>query len=110
MKRWKIRYFKRSTEISIQPKELLLLKGDVSDKQKALWESFKQLGRTLLFLVVAWLLSGTVISWILDLLFGTRLDEGAKLQITAGLTLVLQYIDKYLHENDSIKLNGLIPF
>lgn len=74
----------------------------------ALKESFKQFIRTVIFLAVAWLLSGSVITWIIDALIGQRLDEMTKLQIVGLLTLVLQYIDKWLHESD-IPVNGLLP-
>jgi len=75
---------------------------------EALIESFKQLVRTLIFFVLAWLLSGSVVTWIVDTVIGARLDEMTKLQIVGLLTLILQYIDKWIHESD-LPVNGLLP-
>lgn len=78
------------------------------NNKQALVEGLKQLVRSMIFLVISWLLSGTVVFWIVDLATGTKLDESTKLQLTGAMTLVLQYIDKTLHESD-IKVNGLLP-
>lgn len=83
------------------------VKMTINNKQ-ALVEGFKQFVRSVIFLLLAWLLSGSVISWIIDITTGTRLDEMTKVQLTGAVTLIIQYIDKAIHESD-LQMNGLLP-
>ena len=64
--------------------------------KKAILEAAKELGRVLLFAAV-----GRAISYFSNLPENTT---------TMVALLVLRGLDKYLHENDNVRLNGIAPF
>ena len=61
-------------------------------------EGLKELGRVVLLFVISYLLSGVALNQVVDMAFGTTLDETTKLQIAVALTGLLKALDKYLHE------------
>ncbi len=64
--------------------------------KKAILEAAKELGRVLLFAAVGWAIS-----------YFSNLPENTTTMVAL---LVLRGLDKYLHENDNVRLNGIAPF
>lgn len=64
--------------------------------KQAVFEAAKELARVILFATI-----GFVIGYVTDLPQNTT---------TGVVLLLLRAVDKYLHENPEVKLNGLAPF
>ncbi len=69
--------------------------------RKAIWEGLKEVGR------IAFLAAVTAaIAWATDAV--DLLDPTSTFYIVG--TLVLRFADKYLHENQDVKISGIAPF
>lgn len=67
-------------------------------KEEAKKEAFLEGGRVIVLALVSYLLTEGVLTLIVELIFGVRVDATGKAVITGLLTTVLRSIDKYLHE------------
>lgn len=69
--------------------------------KQAIWEATKEVVRLALFATAS-----AVVAWATTKL--TSLDPSS-VQVMVG-TVVLRFVDKWIHENQATKLNGLAPF
>ncbi len=76
---------------------------------EVLKQSLLEGGRLIVTALVSYLLTEGVLGFIVDRVFGIRIDPALKFQVTTALTLVLKSIDRALHETD-IRVKGLLQF
>lgn len=69
--------------------------------KKAVVDTLKEAGRIALFAAAS-----ALVAWGLERL---GVQNQTDIVVIAG-TIILRLIDKFLHKDDSIKLNGLAPF
>lgn len=69
--------------------------------QKAIIEALKEAGRIAFFAAIA-----AVVGWVTTKV--SSLDPNSTFYIIA--TVLLRLVDKYIHQNDNIKAEGISPF
>lgn len=67
----------------------------------AIWEGVKEVGRLAFFAAIT-----AVLGWLATEL--STLEPTSVWYI--GGTVVLRFLDKWVHENKEVKINGLAPF
>lgn len=73
-------------------------------------ESLKLIVRLAVLSFVGFVLAPGVIDFFLVLLGGNSLSPDVKTALQAALTTFFIGLDKYIHENEDIKLKGIVPF
>lgn len=69
--------------------------------KKAVWEAVKEVARLAFFAAAA-----AVVAWATTKL--TALDPNSTFVVIG--TAVLRFVDKWIHESENTKANGLAPF
>ena len=87
-----------------------------ANTQTAIWEATKEIGRWVLFFAISWVITATldqitqvpefatVKVWVFTYMIPVRL------LIQFLLTLAQRAVDKFIHEWNGTRLNGLAPF
>lgn len=76
---------------------------------EALKAALKEVARLVIFALVSFFLTAGVLDWVVMSLGGS-LSPDLQVAIVSALTLFFRGLDKYIHKDESIKANGLLPW